>query len=77
LEEERSHVKGLVRNHPECADVIKKVLTNGNIKRDSDDINDFTMNLLVDANILAVIERKFMFHSRIVERACEQLYGKK
>jgi hypothetical protein len=56
--------------------VIKEVLKNGLIKGDSGGRNLVVMNRLIDANILALINQNYMFHSRIVERACEQLYGK-
>jgi hypothetical protein len=62
-------------NNPACEGVIKEVLKNGLIKGDSKDIDDAAMNLLMDANIMALIENHYMFHSRIVERAGEQLYA--
>ena len=75
MEQKRNHVADIVYARPGCKVVIQNVLKNGYIKGDSEDRDVDSINVLVDANILAVIERKIMFHSRIVQRACEQMYA--
>jgi hypothetical protein len=54
--------------------LLKEVLKNGSMAL-SEGMDMKSMEVLVDANILAMINRKYMFHSRIVQRAAEALFG--
>ena len=57
-----------------CKAIIKDVLING-YKSVAEGDDEDSLKVLIDANILAVIERKYRFHSRLVKRAAEGTYG--
>jgi hypothetical protein len=74
LEAKTNHINLTLNQCKGCKTLIKDVLNNGSLQL-SEGIDMKSMEVLIESNILAMIDRKYMFHSRIVERAAEGIYG--
>jgi hypothetical protein len=75
LESKRNHLATVVSVNQGTEALIKEILKKGCIGGDSMTVDRDALGVLIDANILAMINRKYMFHSRIVERAAEAIFG--
>jgi hypothetical protein len=76
LEAKRNHINLTLNQCAGCELLLKEVIKNG-YKPVSKGDDMKSMEVLIEANILAMINRKYMFHSRIVERAAEGIFGSK
>ncbi|KAI3655983.1 hypothetical protein MP638_002721, partial [Amoeboaphelidium occidentale] len=74
LQQKKNDLARVSRKNPGCESVIEMVLQNGCIDGGSYKGDRNLLEALVNAKILAMINGRYIFHSRIVKRAAEALF---